>query len=39
MSFVALIPATVLWRVERQLRAPRADETDPSDESFVEAIL
>jgi hypothetical protein len=38
MSIVALIPATVLWRVERQLRAT-GHEAGLSDEAFVEAII
>jgi EmrB/QacA subfamily drug resistance transporter len=38
MSIVALIPATVLWRVERQLRAT-GQEAKLSDEAFVEAII
>ncbi len=38
ISILALIPATVLWRVERQLRAT-GQETAPSDEALVEAIV
>ncbi len=37
MSVLALIPATVLWRVERRLRA-NGEEFQPTDE-FVEAIV
>jgi EmrB/QacA subfamily drug resistance transporter len=38
MLFVALIPATVLWRVERRLRV-EGQEGETSDESLVEALL
>jgi Na+/melibiose symporter-like transporter len=38
MSILAIIPATVLWRVERQLRAT-GEETAPSDEALLEAIV
>jgi uncharacterized membrane protein YjgN (DUF898 family) len=38
MSILALIPAAVLWRVERQLRAA-GQEAELSDEAFVEAII
>jgi EmrB/QacA subfamily drug resistance transporter len=38
MSILALIPATVLWRVERQLRAT-GHEAVLSDEAMVEAIV
>jgi EmrB/QacA subfamily drug resistance transporter len=38
MTVVALIPATVLWRVERQLRANGLD-GHPSEESLIEAIV
>ena len=38
MSILALIPATVLWRVERQLRAT-GHESELSDEALVEAIV
>jgi EmrB/QacA subfamily drug resistance transporter len=37
ITVIALIPATVLWRVERQLRSSRL-EAAPSEESLVEAI-
>jgi EmrB/QacA subfamily drug resistance transporter len=38
MSILALIPAAVLWRVERQLRA-NGQEAQVSDEALVEAIV
>jgi EmrB/QacA subfamily drug resistance transporter len=38
ITALALIPATVLWRVERQLRAS-GQEAEPSEESLVEAML
>jgi EmrB/QacA subfamily drug resistance transporter len=38
MLFLALIPATFLWRVERRLRIT-GQETEASEESLVEAIL
>jgi hypothetical protein len=38
MSILAIIPATVLWRVERQLRAS-GQEAALSDDALVEAIL
>ncbi len=38
MSLLALIPAAVLWRVERQLRAT-GQEAEVSEEALVEAIL
>ncbi len=38
MIVLAIVPATVLWRVERKLRA-EGREVDPSQESMVEAIV
>jgi EmrB/QacA subfamily drug resistance transporter len=38
ITVLALIPATVLWRVERQLRAS-GHEARPSEESLIEAIV
>jgi hypothetical protein len=37
MSVVVLIPAAVLWRVERQARAD-GHITEASEEAFVEAL-
>ncbi len=38
ITALALIPATVLWQVERQLRAS-GQEATPSEESLVEALV
>jgi hypothetical protein len=38
MTVIALIPAAVLWRVERVLRAS-GQEAQPSEESLIEAIV
>jgi EmrB/QacA subfamily drug resistance transporter len=38
ITILALIPAVVLWQVERQLRA-NGQETEPSEESLVEAMV